>query len=350
MKLLTETSWNAYSNQMKVECAARRIPQSGTFELTPLCNFKCSMCYIRLDPEQMSGQGRLRTAGEWLDLGRQALSAGTLFLLITGGEPLARPDFCRIYDGLSEMGFVLILFTNGYMFNDELIIWLSKCPPTKLRITLYGMTDETYQKVCGIRDGFTVVSRNIKKLLAAGLPLSLAMTVIKDNESDFHAARIWAEELGVEFRYTREIVKPVRGATSRAESVRFQAGNMSEKISRSIHPTKALFPMVNNDPLSICGGVDRSFWVTWDGRMSLCTYISSICEHPFEDGLLPAWDRLCDRVRRLKRPVKCIDCVYQKFCVVCPGALEAETGDPEMFDESFCTKAKRRYQIYGEGV
>lgn len=348
MELLTDMSWNTYSNQMKQKCAARRIPQSGTFELTPLCNFRCSMCYIRLDPDQMSFHGRLRTAGEWLELGRQALDAGTLYLLLTGGELLTRADFCQIYEGLSEMGFILILYTNGYMFTDYLIEWLSKRRPTKLRITLYGMTDETYHKVCGIRDGFTVVSRNIRKLLAAGLPLSLAMTVIKDNECDFNKARIWAGELGVEFTYTREIVKSVRGAKSRAESVRFETGNLSEKTNDNIKRTKALFPMVNNDPLSCCGSTNRSFWVTWDGRMSLCSFIGSICEYPFKDGLLPAWERLCERIQCLKRPAQCIDCIYQKFCIVCPGVLEAETGDPEMLDESFCIKAKKRYEQYGE--
>lgn len=345
---LTDMSWNTYSTQMRQQCAKQRIPQSGTFELTPLCNFKCSMCYIRLDPEQMHCQGRLRTAEDWLELGRQALDAGTVFLLLTGGEPLTRPDFRQIYEGLSEMGFILILFTNGYLFTDELIEWLSKRRPTKLRITLYGMNDETYRKVCGVTDGFTVVSRNILNLLASGLPLSLAMTVIKDNEQDFDKARTWAEELGVEFKYTREIVKPVRGAVSRAERVRFETGGMSEKSGKNLKRTKAMFPMVNNDPLSICGSADRSFWITWDGQMSLCSYISSICEYPFRDGLAGAWNSLCERIHSLRRPVKCIDCHYQQFCIVCPGVLEAEKGDPEMFDESFCIKAKKHYELYAE--
>lgn len=32
------------------------IPLGGTFELTPLCNFRCRMCYIRKAPEEVKAQ------------------------------------------------------------------------------------------------------------------------------------------------------------------------------------------------------------------------------------------------------------------------------------------------------
>ena len=33
----------------------RGVPISGTFELTPLCNLDCKMCYVHLRKEQMRG-------------------------------------------------------------------------------------------------------------------------------------------------------------------------------------------------------------------------------------------------------------------------------------------------------
>lgn len=38
------------------------IPISGTFELTPRCNFDCKMCYVHLKEEQISKHGRELTA------------------------------------------------------------------------------------------------------------------------------------------------------------------------------------------------------------------------------------------------------------------------------------------------
>ena len=31
----------------------QKIPLSGTFELSPICNFNCKMCYVRQTPEQV---------------------------------------------------------------------------------------------------------------------------------------------------------------------------------------------------------------------------------------------------------------------------------------------------------
>ena len=41
-----------------------KIPVSATIELTPFCNFKCVMCYVRLDAEQAKKQGEILTKEE----------------------------------------------------------------------------------------------------------------------------------------------------------------------------------------------------------------------------------------------------------------------------------------------
>ena len=38
------------------KATARRIPLGGTFEITPLCNMNCRMCYIRLSKEEQEKQ------------------------------------------------------------------------------------------------------------------------------------------------------------------------------------------------------------------------------------------------------------------------------------------------------
>ena len=53
------------------KCAAMGIPVSGIFELTPRCNLRCRMCYVRLTPEEMAPLGQEQTTGQWLELARQ---------------------------------------------------------------------------------------------------------------------------------------------------------------------------------------------------------------------------------------------------------------------------------------
>ena len=60
------------------------IPWSGSFELTPLCNLDCKMCYVHLqDP---SVKQRMLSGEQWLSIIQQAIDEGMMEALLTGGE------------------------------------------------------------------------------------------------------------------------------------------------------------------------------------------------------------------------------------------------------------------------
>ena len=66
----------------------KRCPVDGTFELTVRCNLHCKMCLFRHDDsENAEIIGKELTTEQWVDMAKQAAEAGTLNLLITGGEP-----------------------------------------------------------------------------------------------------------------------------------------------------------------------------------------------------------------------------------------------------------------------
>ena len=58
--------------QMLVDRAAgMHLPIACTLELTPLCNFNCRMCYVRLSGEELRERGRLLHDGEWLRIAEE---------------------------------------------------------------------------------------------------------------------------------------------------------------------------------------------------------------------------------------------------------------------------------------
>lgn len=116
--------------------ALSKSPISAVLELTPRCNLRCRMCYIRMTPEEMAPRGRERTAEEWLALAEELRDAGVVFMLLTGGEPLLRPDFPRLYRALIGMGFSLSLNTNGTLVNDEIAALFRELPPAAVNLTL----------------------------------------------------------------------------------------------------------------------------------------------------------------------------------------------------------------------
>lgn len=84
--------WEIADSTRTLRAARMHIPLSATFELTPLCNLACKMCFVRLDQSEMDRIGRMLTAEEWLRLARETLELGTLHLLLTGGGYAAMPD------------------------------------------------------------------------------------------------------------------------------------------------------------------------------------------------------------------------------------------------------------------
>ena len=69
---------------------SNEIPISNLFELTPLCNLDCRMCYVHLtDP---TVKERMLSGEQWIDLMRQAIDHGMMIALLTGGEAMTHPD------------------------------------------------------------------------------------------------------------------------------------------------------------------------------------------------------------------------------------------------------------------
>ena len=139
-----------------------RTPANGSIELLPLCNMNCDMCYVRLSREEMEAKGRLRTADEWLEIGRQMKDAGVLFLLLTGGEPFLYPDFRRLYLELRKMGMIITINTNGTLIDEDLAEFFGKYKPRRVNITLYGTDEETYANLCHYPGGYEKTLRGIR--------------------------------------------------------------------------------------------------------------------------------------------------------------------------------------------
>ena len=132
----------------------QHIPITGALELLPLCNMNCDMCYVRLSRSEMECQGQLRTVDEWILLAQQMQKAGTLFLLLTGGEPLLFPDFKTLYLELRNMGMILTINTNGTLLGESWADFFAEYRPRRINITLYGADAASYNRLCHYPQGF----------------------------------------------------------------------------------------------------------------------------------------------------------------------------------------------------
>ena len=158
------------------------VPITANFELTPTCTLNCDMCFIHTERNVVERHGGLLPLQQWLDWAEQLQDMGTLFILLTGGEPMLYPHFKELYTRLREMGFILTLNTNGTLIDNEMVRILQTHKPRRINVTLYGSSRETYGRLCHNPQGYTLCVEALKRLKKADIDVKLNVSIVRKNE------------------------------------------------------------------------------------------------------------------------------------------------------------------------
>ena len=170
-------------------------PLTANFELTPLCNLHCDMCFIRLTRQQVEERGGLRDADSWLAIAQQLQQLNTLFILLTGGEPMSHPEFHRIYTTLRSMGFIMTLNTNGTLITEQMCRETFREKPRRVNVTLYGSNADTYERLCHNREGYERTVRGLRLLREHNIDTKLNLSMVRENSADYDEIMLLADEL-----------------------------------------------------------------------------------------------------------------------------------------------------------
>jgi len=163
------------------------------------------MCYTdcRNTPEAVRRE--LATA-EILHILDQLIDAGMLELCLTGGEPLARPDFFQIYDYAVSRGLLVTLFTNGTLITESIADRLAALPPHRVEISLHGTTTGTFERVTQGPGSHARCLDAIRLLLARRIPLLVKTTALTLNRKEVLSVKAYAASLGsVAFRLGEDL-------------------------------------------------------------------------------------------------------------------------------------------------
>lgn len=348
-----EPYWAAYLHSKGSKLG---LPISGTFELTPRCNFNCKMCYIH----QPTNRPELN-ADEWLEIGEAAVKKGMLFLLLTGGEPLIRSDFPKIYCGLKDMGLVLSVNTNGSLIDDELFELFVKNPPNRLNISLYGGSEEAYERLCG-NAKFSGVAGNIRRLHEAGVPIRINASITPYNVSEIEAIHAFARSEGLGIQASAYMYPPVRieGSEFGAAPHRFTAEDAAKHMlecREQIMSPEQLIRSIDGigDEHEECTGSESkpmhcragrtAFWITWDGRILPCGMFPCEGYNVQKRGFEEAWELTRADANELELPAECMSCSHRKDCVMCAACGLAETGNLSKPPEYVCTFTKTFHDL-----
>lgn len=337
----------AYFREFNAKARARRIPVSGSLALTNRCNLRCVHCYVR------APAGRARRdlpAAWWKRLIDQAVDAGCLFLLMTGGEPLVRRDFARLYTHAREKGTVVSLFTNGTLIDADTVKLFKDLPPRVVDITLYGASEETYRRVTGVRGAYARCRRALDLLIENGIQVSLKTVLLTLNRHEFSAIQHISTEFGIRFRLDGSVFprysgdrEPLRYRLQPSEIAQIEFGD-DRRARLWAAFARSQSGQVRGSRLFVCGAGGSSFHVSAEGVLQPCVMASgigySLTGGDFEEG----WRRIRVAVSRARMPagLECRTCERKALCGYCPPFSRMETGSAKRPSEFLCELGKAR--------
>lgn len=349
-----------------------RIPISGTFELSPVCNFDCRMCYVRQTQEQVDHHHRkMMTLEQWKRIADQAKNQGMLYLLLTGGEPFLWPDFWKLYEYLIKQGFVISINSNGSLIDDEAIRHLKEMPPSRINITLYGGCEETYQRLCRTKNGYQKVDYAIDQLKEAGILTKLNCSLTPYNICDLERMIAYAEEKKLILETNSYMFPPLRKDPTRiGENDRFtpeeaaywhiKRYQLQYGEERYLHFLEGINEGLI-DPMGLdescydpidgkvsCRAGNAAFWVTWDGYLLPCGMMPEPkVDLTFMD-FEKAWKELNEKTEHVMLSGICTKCNNRGICHSCAAMAIAETGEFHKVPRYLCEMIEAMKKIAKE--
>jgi len=362
MRLPDFAIWKKFDN--------KRIPLSFDLEVTARCCNNCRHCYINLpedDPTALRDELTLEEIGNIAD---QAVSLGSLWCLITGGEPLIREDFLDIYRLLKKKGLLVSVFTNACLITEKHIKLFRDYPPRDIEITVYGATEETYERVTRMPGSYVAFRRGLDQLLEGGIKVALKTMALHSNARELPAiARFCRERTRDLFRFDPILQLRFDGNEERNEEIRDERLSAEEIIAideadpkrsaalekRCSTTEMSILPQEVNDRLFQCGAGGDRFAVSYNGLFRLCPSLwERDCLYNLRQGTLAdAWFDFVPRVLARTSTnheflARCCICPLMNQCQWCPAQAYLECGRMDEWCEYFCRVTHIRAETFGK--
>ena len=353
-RYFSEIKYSEFARAINSGIPGERIPIAGTLELTYRCNLRCIHCYCNQNPDDKGRRDKELSATAIFKILDDIAERGCLMLLLTGGEPLLRDDFFEIYIYAKKKGFLITFFTNATLVTPRIADFLKEWPPSKVEVTLYGISKNIYEKTTGVVGSFEQCMSGIKNLINNNIPLSLKTMVSNFNKDEVVKMREFAKGLKVDFRFDPLLHPRIDGSKAPCqyritpkEAIEFELMNDNrlqgwKKFLDGTGDSKKL------DSLYYCGAGRDSFSIDPFGKMSVCSSCLSPSYDLGQDSFAEIWDNFFPVILngRYNKNFKCRGCEIESFCANCPGYSMLENSNPETIVDYLCEIAHLRKEAF----
>ena len=326
--------------------AEKGIPLDVQWELTYRCNLACGHCYVA----GCAADGRKELSLEEIEnILDQLAAAGTLFLTLTGGEALVRPDFFDILAAARRRTFAVILFSNGTLIDIAVARRLAAMGVVDVGISVYGATPEVHDSIVGAPGAFRKTMSAISNLRGLGVKVTLKSVIMKENFQQYNDLIALAEKMGL--RYILDpIVSPRNDGSRDALDSRLDVDRIVELYRHPHFYPEGMQGPWEQGPDPTCYAGRNIVAVNPYGDVLPCLQflvpMGNLRERSFEEIWREQAGYREMKNLTLKDLPGCVDCSLQKFCGRCPGLALLETGSVTKPCPVACVLAEARKRIH----
>lgn len=322
------------------------VPHVVAWNLTRRCNLECAHCYISAGPEE-SAASEL-TADEFRRIAQEILdlNPSPLFIL-SGGEPLLRPDLFELARFASVRGATVVVGTNGTLLTDQRIQELQGAGVTGFAVSVDSLEARRHDNFRHGDGSLAATTAALERLRRHRLDYLIQSTVTRKTRHELGALVRWAARQGAVCFNAYFLVATGRGArlsdltpdqyeAALAQLVdlhREYLGRMMVRAKcaphfmRQVHQRTPDSPVLNYQTRCPCG--TQYCRITPDGKLTPCPYLPAVAGDLRRQPFAEVWLRseLFQDLRGGKLSGRCGRCEYRELCGGCRARAFAVAGD-----------------------
>jgi AdoMet-dependent heme synthase len=196
----------AYSPEAKIP--KQFVPLVMSWNITRECNMKCSHCYINATEKKLANE---LTTSEGKDLIDQICQVSKPLLILSGGEPLLRPDIYELIHYGASKGLKMGLGSNGSLIDDTVAAKLKRAGIATVSISLDSHIPAQHDEFRGVLGSWEKAVNACKALRKNNVLVQVNTTLTQQNYNQIDDIMSLAEEIGVENFHLFFLVPTGRG-------------------------------------------------------------------------------------------------------------------------------------------
>jgi len=332
------------------------------WELTRSCNLSCVHC--RASAEYGPYEGELATQ-EVFRVMDEIASFSKPVIILTGGEPLLRPDIFELASYGTATGFRMVMATNGTLLNEEIVQKMKTSGIQRISISIDGPTSETHDAFRKVKGSFEGSLRGIEMAKRGGIEFQINTTITQVNLQRIPDILRLAVDLGAVALHLFLLVPTGRGKDLKNQEISAQdyektlhwfyeqidkvplqlkatcaphyyriLRQQAKKEGKKVTPkTQGLDAMTRG----CLGGISFCF-ISHVGQVQPCGYLELNCGNVREKHFREIWMK-SDIFKNLRNTDgyqgKCGRCEFRKVCGGCRARAYELSGE-YMAEEPYC--------------